>query len=638
MIPKPRRCPPRTGATKRRYTIVPVPPPAGADEVMTTPEPIKAVLRDGFALVGRFVAARPGAFALAVAGAMVYASAIVASALVVGRVTDDLIIPVLGGGEPLGNRWLGGVLVIAGVAAYKAAGITLRRTFAGWLQGRTQADLRYRLIDHQMRLRLSWFSRQSTGDLMAVSETDGRQATYILAPLPYGTGSALLLLGSIAIITWLDPLLGLITLAGLAGIIGIDLRGSWRTFAAFEQVQRSRGAVSGIAHESFDGALTVKALGREEYEVERMQRASEGLRDDIVEVNRLWAFFGAFIESFPAFWTVLLLVVGAVRLEAGAITPGDLITITYLLSLLAVPMRLFGWVFWDLAHSLAGWRRVEAVLGVEEFVVHGDLSADPSPTGAAVTGETVGFTYTGNEVVLAGLELDIPPGRTVAVVGPTGSGKSTLAMLLVRLWDPSTGVISLDGRDLRRFARAELPQEVAFVPQEAFLFNDDVRGNITLGMPFSDEEVTAAARLAGADGFVRELPQGYGTRLGERGTTLSGGQRQRVALARALARRPRLLVLDDATSAVDPSVEAEILRGLREADLPSTVVVVAYRPSSIALADSVVFVDEGRVMAHGRHQDLLAIQPGYARLLQAYEEDAAARRAERENEAEEAAR
>jgi ATP-binding cassette subfamily B protein len=584
---------------------------------MVTPEPLNVVLRDGFALVRRFIRARPGAFALAVAGAIVYASAIVASALVVGRVTDDLIIPVLGDGEPLGSRWLGGVLLIAGVAAYKAAGITLRRIFAGWLQGRTQADLRYHLIDHQMRLHLSWLTRQSTGDLLAVSETDGRQATYILAPLPYGTGSLLLLVGSIGVVTWLDPVLGLITLVGLAGIIAIDLRGSWATFGAFEQVQRSRGEVSGIAHESFDGALTVKALGREEFETVRLQQSSERLRDDLITVNRLWAFYGAFIESFPAFGTVLLLVVGALRLRAGAITAGELVTVTYLLSLLAIPMRLMGWVFW------------ETVLAVDEFMEHGELAAEMRPGGAAVAGDGVRFAYPGGEPVLTGLDLDIPPGRTVAVVGPTGSGKSTLAMLLVRLWDPVTGMIRLDGRDLRLFARAELPREAAFVPQEAFLFNDDVRGNITLGMPISDAEVETAARLAGADEFVCRLPDGYGTRIGERGTTLSGGQRQRIALARALARRPRLLVLDDATSAVDPSVEAEILRGLKEADLPSTVVVVAYRPSSIALADTVVYLDEGRVVAHGRHQDLLASEPGYARLLHAYEEDAAARRADR---------
>ncbi len=596
---------------------------------MTTPEPLAVVLRDGLALVGRFLRARPWAFGLAVGGATVYASAIVVASLVVGRVTDDLIIPVLDGGVPLGNRWVGGVLLISAVAAYKAAGITLRRTFAGWLQGRTQADLRYELIDHQMRLRLSWFRRQSTGDLLAVSETDGRQATYILAPLPYGTGSLLLLLASIGIITWVDPVLGLITLVGLAGIIAVDLRGSWKTFEAFEAVQRSRGAVSGIAHESFDGALTVKALGREEYETERMARSSDGLRADIIKVNRLWAFYGAFIESFPAVGTVLLLMVGAVRLQSGVITAGELVTVTYLLSLLAIPMRLMGWVFWDLAHSLAGWRRVQTVLAADDFVVHGDLAASPAPTGAEVDGAGVGFAYTPGTVVLAGVELDIPPGRTVAVVGPTGSGKSTLAMLLVRLWDPESGAITLDGRDLRRFARAELPREVAFVPQEAFLFNDDIRGNITLGTEIPEAQVTEGVRLAGAAGFIAELPQGLDTRIGERGTTLSGGQRQRVALARALARQPRLLVLDDATSAVDPSVEAEILRGLREADLPSTVVVVAYRPSSIALADTVVYLDEGRVVAHGRHVDLLATQPGYARLLQAYEADAAARRAEK---------
>ncbi len=594
---------------------------------MTTPQPIRLVLRDGLALVGRFIRARPGAFALAVTGALVYASAIVAAALVVGRVTDDLIIPVLSEEVSLGTLWVGGVLLIAAVAAYKAAGITLRRTFAGWFQARTQADLRYRLIDHQMRLRLSWLSRQSTGNLLAVSETDGRQSTFILGILPNGTGALLLLVGSVAVITWIDLLLGLATLVGLAAIIALDLRGSWATFGAFQRVQASRGAVSGIAHESFDGALTVKALGREDYETRRMRDASDRLRDDIISVNRLWAFYGAFIESFPSFWIIVMLVIGAFRLRGGAITPGHLVTVTYLLSLLAIPMRLMGWVFWDLTHSLAGWRRVERVLAVDDFVEHGDLLGRPRPTGAAVVGERVGFAYPGGDEVLAGLDLQIPPGRTVAMVGPTGSGKSTLAMLLVRLWDPSTGVISLDGRDLRRFARSQLPREASFVSQEAFLFNDDVTGNITLGMPIDDTEVEAAARLAGADEFIRALPDGYATRIGERGTTLSGGQRQRVALARALVRRPRLLVLDDATSAVDPSVEAEILRGLKEADLPSTVVVVAYRPSSIALADAVLYLDEGRVVAAGRHQDLLVSEPGYARLLHAYEEDAAARRA-----------
>jgi ABC-type multidrug transport system fused ATPase/permease subunit len=190
------------------------------------------------------------------------------------------------------------------------------------------------------------------------------------------------------------------------------------------------------------------------------------------------------------------------------------------------------------------------------------------------------------------------------------------------LWDPDAGVITLDGEDLRSFKVSELPKEVSYVSQNAFLFDDSVRGNITLGEEFSDSEVRIAARLAGAEGFISELSDGLDTQLGERGTTLSGGQRQRIALARALIRRPRLLILDDATSAVDPSVEAEILRSLKSAALPSTIVVVAYRPASIRLADEVVYVDDKRVIAHGRHDDLLATTPGYARLVQAYEEDA----------------
>ncbi|HEX9978803.1 MAG TPA: ABC transporter ATP-binding protein, partial [Acidimicrobiia bacterium] len=210
----------------------------------------------------------------------------------------------------------------------------------------------------------------------------------------------------------------------------------------------------------------------------------------------------------------------------------------------------------------------------------------------------------------------------------TGSGKTTLTLLLARLWDPHSGRIHLDGRDLRLFARHELPREIAYVAQSAFLFDDTAEGNITMGRAVPHERVVEAARLAGANEFIEVLPEGYATRIGERGASLSGGQRQRIALARALVRHPRVLIMDDATSAVDPSVEAEILRGLRSAALPSTIVIVAYRPSSIRLADEVIFVDEGRVVAQGTHAELLTTQPGYARLVQAYEHEAAARMAE----------
>ena len=242
------------------------------------------------------------------------------------------------------------------------------------------------------------------------------------------------------------------------------------------------------------------------------------------------------------------------------------------------------------------------------------------PTGARVESSGVSFSYEGGDLVLEDVHFDIPAGKTVAVVGPTGSGKSTLVTLLARLWDPDTGVVHLDGRDLRDFARSALPGEVAFVGQDVFLFDDTVTGNIAFGIDVLQDEVEAAARLAGAHQFILDLPEGYDTQLGERGTTLSGGQRQRIALARALARKPRLLILDDATSAVDPSVETRILETLKTADLPSTIVIVAYRRSSIMLADEVLFIDEGRVVAHGSHQELMDIS-AYADLLLAYEQD-----------------
>jgi ATP-binding cassette subfamily B protein len=327
------------------------------------------------------------------------------------------------------------------------------------------------------------------------------------------------------------------------------------------------------------------------------------------------------MRALPQMLIILLLVVGASRVMAGAVDAGDLVTVTYLLTLLAFPIQLIGFVLWDLAGSLAGWRRVQEVLEADDFVDWGDTSASPETDAAPVVGQRVGFGYEGEEV-LSDLQLDLKAGTTVAVVGPTASGKSTLGLLLARLWDPDAGSIHLAGRDLRQFARSELPKEVAYVSQGAFLFDATVRENITLDGVFSDEEVALALRLAGADDFVAELPRGVDTELGERGTNLSGGQRQRLALARALIRKPRLLILDDATSAVDPSVEAEILRSLKSADLPSTIVVVAYRPSSIRLADEVVFVDKKRILGHGTHDELLASQPGYARLVQAYEEEA----------------
>lgn len=579
-----------------------------------------AVVRDGVRLIGRFVKMHPAAFAIAVAGSSLYAGAIIAASWVIGWVTNNVIIPILDQGED--PEMLGlAAAVIVGVAVIKAGGIVVRRTGAAYLTGATRRDIRNELLAHQLTLKMSWFNRQAIGDLLAVADADTDQGTGVLGPLPYATGVALLLVGTVVLIMAIDVWLGVGAIVGLLVAIVVDVHGSWVTFGLWEHVQQERGRVSSIAHENFDGALTVKALGRERYVENKFGAASDDLRDRLIDVLSTWTKYQVVMRALPQMLIILLLVVGASRVMAGAVDAGDLVTVTYLLTLLAFPIQLIGFVLWDLAGSLAGWRRVQEVLEADDFVDWGDTPASPETDAAPVVGQRVGFGYEGEEV-LSDLQLDLKAGTTVAVVGPTASGKSTLGLLLARLWDPDAGSIHLAGRDLRQFARSELPKEVAYVSQSAFLFDATVRENITLDGAFSDEEVALALRLAGADDFVAELSHGVDTELGERGTNLSGGQRQRLALARALIRKPRLLILDDATSAVDPSVEAEILRSLKSADLPSTIVVVAYRPSSIRLADEVVFVDKKRILGHGTHDELLASQPGYARLVQAYEEEA----------------
>ncbi len=589
---------------------------------------IGEVFSGGLRLIRQFVRWHPWSFTLAVLGSALFVSAILASAVVVGRVTDLVIIPVLDGGEEIGNKVALAVSAVMAVAVWKAIGITLRRTAASALQFRTRADAREMLIEHQLRLQLAWHDRRSTGDLLSVSEVDTQTGTFVLAPLPYATGASLLLIGTFVLIAVTHWILGVIALVGLSILVTIDIRGAFSLFTDFEAAQYERGAVSEIAHESIDGALTVKALGREAEETERFRRAAEILQTRLINIGVRFANFRAIVESLPAAVTIVILVVGAVLVSDGAMTAGQLVTVAYLITLMAFPLQLIGYVIFEMAHSQAAWTRVQEILDAEETIDHGSLDARPVADGAGLESRDVQFSYADGEPVLSDVQFEIPAGRTVAVVGPTASGKSTLTMLLARLWDPSDGAIHIDGRDLREFARSELALEVAYVAQESFLFDDTVWGNVTLGSDVPEEDVLRAMRLAGVERFITELPAGYDTQIGERGTALSGGQRQRVALARALLRRPRVLILDDATSAVDSSVETEILRGLQGAELPSTVVIVAYRRSSIMLTDEVVFMDEGRVVAHGSHEDLLSTQPGYERLLRAYEEDAARREEE----------
>ncbi|KQS65013.1 ABC transporter permease [Modestobacter sp. Leaf380] len=573
--------------------------------------------------MAKAVREQPGMFTLAVLGSSLYGAMTVASAYVIGGITERLVLPSFERGSvTAGALWLA-TLAILGVAVLKIVGIIGRRLFAGIMSFRLQAEYRRRVTGQYLRLPLSWHQRHPTGQLLSNANSDVEASWFFVAPLPFACGAIVMVVITVVALFLTDPLLAVVGLVVFPLVFLANAVYSQVMSPRMARAQQLRAEVSEIAHESFDAALVVKTLGREAAETERFGVRADELRDGLVAVGRVRGLFDPMMEALPNLGTLAVLLVGADQVATGSTNAGDLVSIAYLFTLLALPIRAIGWVLADLPRALAGYDRVAPVLAAEGETPHGPDAAAGGPTGAGVGVRAVDFGHTDADGrtnrVLHGVTFDVEAGRTVAVVGPTGSGKSTLAGLLVRLVDPHSGEVLLDGVDVRSLREGEVSTQAAFVAQGTFLFDDTVRGNITLGADIGDDEVHAALRVAAAEDFVDRLPEGLDTRVGERGASLSGGQRQRLALARAVVRRPRLLVMDDATSAVDPSVEARILDALRSTDQPATVVVVAYRQATISLADEVVWIDRGRLVARGSHAELLAQVPGYARLVQAYQ-------------------
>ncbi|MFE9205958.1 ABC transporter ATP-binding protein [Micromonospora sp. NPDC007230] len=607
------------------------------------------VLGRGLRVLGRAIREQPRIFAVAVAGSVLFGLMVIASAYVVGGVVGKVVVPAVARGSVAGGVLALAAAALFGISVLRVVGIFGRRLGAGYMQYRLQAAYRRRVTRRYLDLPLAWHHRNATGTLLSNANSDVEAAWYPIAPLPFAVGTLVMLVGAVVSLFVTDWALALVGLAVFPALFALNVVYSRRMAPRQARAQRLRAEVSGIAHESFDGALVVKTMGREAQETARFAARAGELRDALISVGKLRGVFDPMLETLPSLGTLAVLVVGAVRLRQGAIDVTELVSVAFLFTVLAFPVRAIGWVLAELPRSVAGWDRVRRVLDATGEMPYGEATLDPAtPTPATLAFRDVHFGYEPAEAHLPGAEVlgavsfTVPAGKTVALVGPTGAGKSTIASLAVRLVDPGSGTVTLDGVDVRDLTAASLAANVALVAQVPFVFDDTVRANIALDRPgVGDEEVWAALRLAEADGFVAALPDGLDTMVGERGTSLSGGQRQRLTLARALAGRPRLLVLDDATSAVDPRVEAAILAGLRTPtdrppsgperhqaarrpnhgrSAPASILVVAYRRATIALADEVIYVERGRVLARGTHAELLATVPGYADLVTAYEQ------------------
>jgi ABC-type multidrug transport system fused ATPase/permease subunit len=579
---------------------------------------VPGLFRRGARLLTRYVKAHPVPFIISIFGAAIYAGAAVGTTIILGRITNDVIVPTFESGRPEAKAvWFTGLALLL-VGLLRASTIILRRYFAALLTYRTQRDWRRKLAHTYLSVPLKYHRETPTGELLAHADADIVASSEVINPLPFSVGVITLAVFAIISLATVDWFLMLVAVVLFPLLAIINQMYTTRAEKPLGVVQERVGQVSRIAHESFDGVLVVKTLGREDEEVARLEGAADELRAARVGLGRIRAVFEPMIDALPSLGIIALLLIGSWQVSIDRLNTGDIVQAAALFGLLAFPMRVFGFFLQELPRAVVVSARLDKVVAAP----HEPGAATDTPPAVgdgplSVSFEDVSFRYGDDPPVLDGLNLNIAAGSIVALVGVTGSGKSTLCELIPRLVDPESGTVALDGVDIREFDPVAVRSEVALVFQETFLFADTVRENVTLGDPIDDAELERAASIAHASAFVHRLPHGWDTVLGERGVTLSGGQRQRLALTRALLRGPRVLILDDATSAVDPVIESAILRDLRTS-LETTTLVVAHRVSTIELADEVVFLDGGRIVVTGSHPELLANNPDYARLVHAY--------------------
>jgi len=509
-------------------------------------------------------------------------------------------------------------LAIVGAGILRLGLTVVRRLIAGKVSVAVEFDLRARLYGHLQALELGFFDSQQTGQLMSRATVDLQSIRFFLGyGLIFLTQNALTLVLASAVMFALKPDLAALALLPVPFVVLSAMRYSRRSRPAVQEVQQRLAELTGEVEEGISGIRIVKAFARERFMLERFRRSVSRVFDQEIFSTRLQAFYSPMIGFLPSLGLAVVLLVGGRQVIHGSLSLGAFTAFYAYLIMLTAPMRILGMALGMAQRAVASGNRLFEILDRPPRI-ESPAGAPPLPEGPGqVELRGVSLAYNGGAAALEDVELAVEAGRTVALVGPTGSGKTSLVALMARLYDPSRGAVLIDGADLRGIDVSSLRSEVAFVADDSFLFSASVAENIAYARPDASlEQIEQAARRAQAHGFIEGLPEGYETRIGERGLTLSGGQRQRIAIARALLADPRILILDDATSSVDARTEAAIKRGLREALAGRTTFIVAHRMSTISLADEVVVMDGGRIVDQGTHDELIERCPLYAEIAE----------------------
>lgn len=513
------------------------------------------------------------------------------------------------------------LLLVAGVMRYAAAYV--RRLWAGRVSLDVQNDLRTAVYDNLQRLDFARHDELQTGQLVSRASSDIGLIQGLLAFLPIVLANVLFFVIALVVMIWLSPLLTLIAVGVTPLLAVISLRLRRTVFPATWDAQQQAGVVAGVVEESVSGVRVVKGFGQEQRELDRLAAAADHLYGSRVRAIRLTARYQPALQAIPAIGQVAVLALGGWMAIRGSVSLGTFLAFSTYVTQLQAPVRMLTGLMTVGQQARAGIERVFELLDSTPLVVDAPDAKDLAHIDGEVVFDHVSFGYLRSEPVVQDFSLRVAPGETVALVGTSGSGKSTVALLLPRFYDVQAGTITIDGVDVREAKLDSLRSQVGVVFEDSFLFSDTIRANIAYGRPeATDDDVIAAAIGAEADEFIRNLPGGYGSVVGERGLTLSGGQRQRICLARAILTDPRILVLDDATSAIDSRVEREIIDTLRRLSSTRTTILVAHRRSTVGLADRVCVVDDGHVVDVGTVAELEARCPLFVQLMSGPGDDA----------------